>query len=269
MDTVPPTDPLSPSQLLSAASAGQSPDEYRAAQAADPNAPGDDQPVTDPPPEPAPEPEPQPTPEPEPAPYVPPQPDAATERLAAIATERAALLERIDAGEMTFGEYEEARAPLDAEQRTIEISKAIADHEANVRQQQAAQSWSAAQQRFWAEPGNDKLGSSPVLFAAMNAAIGVVANEPGADPTDFNAMLAAAKARVMSEFGAPPAAASKRPTASAAPPPPVYSLTDIPGGQAPATDPFAAISAKTGMDQIRSLDALTDDQLDRWMTRRL
>jgi hypothetical protein len=266
MSTDTPTDPLSPSQLLSAASAGQSPDEYRAAQTPDHDPPAD--PPVDPP---EPEQPPVVAPDPAPAPSVDPHVDKASDRLAAIAVERAALLERIDAGEMTFGEYEEARAPLDAEQRTIEISKAIADHDANVRQHQAAQSWAAAQQRFWAEPGNERFGSSKPLFGAMNEAVQIVFSENPTDNPDWTAILAAAKARVIADAKAISAepAASKRPTASAAPPPPVYSLTDIPGGQAPATDPFAAIAAKTGMDQIRSLDSLTPDQLDRWMNRRL
>jgi hypothetical protein len=208
------------------------------------------------------------------APYAPTLPEGAAERFAAIGEEIAALGAKYDSGEIEDPKaYHAQVAALIREQTTLQIRAEIAEEHARSTAANEQAAWNAANAAFASSPDNLDYIEKPVLADAMQGQINRLWADQALRAQGFAAVLAQAKANVAEAFGieaksAPgskPSASIKVPAQPSAP----YSLTDIPGGTAPSSDPFASVDAKTPIGMVEAVMDMPPEKREAWLNRRI
>lgn len=204
--------------------------------------------------------DPAPTP-PDPAPaqiYIPPVPEGAVERLAALEQAIAEIKQKRHDGLIDFDDADDQldalrdeRSDLKAELKAFEIAARSAEH-------QAAQSWETAQTRFFSV--NAAYQTDPLRYAALDAAVKAVANEPTTQGKTFEWVLNEAKARVERAFGVTPPAPQQTSTARTAAPeiPPTLGGIPAAGANSTSKDGFAHLDALDGLELEMALARMSD-----------
>ncbi|WP_313033388.1 hypothetical protein [Stenotrophomonas acidaminiphila] len=191
--------------------------------------------------------------------------DFATE-ISGINQQLADLKAQYKGGQVDDEAYETQYEALRDQRAAVERAQDRAQLQADLSQQNADQAWAYLQRQFLSDPANAAIANNPLLFAAWEQGMQVVANlaaQEGRQLTDWDLLVGAREQLVAAGMlGTPgPAAAPPQP---AAPPPPKPDRTP-PLAQVPVTlsavpaaaDPTSRAAADAAAEQgIEDLEAL-------------
>lgn len=161
--------------------------------------------------------------------------------------------------ERQFADFQKAQqAQVGFESATAKLYEAHPDADA-IWESKELRDWINSQKVGLVKQAYDAVLQAPSpetvseLLAAYKEATGSKTTAPAAPTPDPKAAQAAAKAAI----------ANARTTPA--------TLSDIPGGKAPITDPAAALEAKSGPDMLSSIlaNGWSQEQIDNWINRSL
>jgi len=191
---------------------------------------------------------------------IPPPADAA-EKLAQIATDKAALAEKFDAGEITGSEFQTQLDTLNGDKQKIDMAVNNAELSAQLERNRAQQAWDAQCDTFFKEPAAS-IYTDAATFAVFNENVKAMAPMPRNRGLSERQLLEKVDALTRAELGLPAraATAAAAPAPAAAPKPaappapkafaptlgalPTADVTDTSGGQ------YAHLDRLAGTDPI-------------------
>lgn len=172
-------------------------------------------------------------------------PEGADERLKAIATEKQALLDKLDEGDLTVREYQTQVDALMEEKGKLELAIHTANMADQMERQRLQSEWETTVHSFLRANADYQKTVNPILFSALDLRIReIAASEEGANLTNLQ-ILERARDDVDKAVGRKPKA-----EAPTSPPPPP------PSGQKPAAPPTLA--------HVPAADITASDEGGKW-----
>jgi|GEM_PF-5890610 len=170
-------------------------------------------------------------------------------------------------GDISFAEYNKRLNELIGYKTRLEILY----EQQTQAQNQAANAWDSAQEKFFNDPVNAQIKEKPLLYGALSNAVSEIANSNDASGKSYDWILQQAKARVESELGVKLGGAkqalaqqSQRKALDTVNLP--KTLGNIPAAQAnDSNNEFAYLDRLSSTDRESALAKMTPEQVNRYL----
>lgn len=188
-------------------------------------------------------------------------PEGAADRLLEIQTEKDSLVERFNDGEIDMPALMAGMSRLDDERVTLVVAQENAKFAEHQNASLRTQRWEWEQERFFGNDKNAATYADPVMVAALDSQVKILANDPANSSRKASWFLEEADRLVRARFtGAATPATPATPTPAAAgrePQPTVRTLAGLP----------AAAPAPVGDDVMGKISLLEGEDLEKFMAK--
>lgn len=188
-------------------------------------------------------------------------PEGAADRLLEIQTEKDSLVERFNDGEIDMPALMAGMSRLDDERVTLVVAQENAKFAERQNDSQRKQRWEWEQERFFGNDKNAATYADPVMVAALDSQVKILANDKANSSRKASWFLEEADRLVRARFtGAATPATPATPTPAAAgrePQPTVRTLAGLP----------AAAPAPVGDDVMGKISLLEGEDLEKFMAK--
>ena len=188
-------------------------------------------------------------------------PEGAADRLLEIQTEKDSLVERFNDGEIDMPALMAGMSRLDDERVTLVVAQENAKFAEHQNASLRTQRWVWEQERFFGNDKNAATYADPVMVAALDSQVKILANDPANSSRKASWFLEEADRLVRARFtGAATPATPATPTPAAAgrePQPTVRTLAGLP----------AAAPAPVGDDVMGKISLLEGEDLEKFMAK--
>lgn len=186
-------------------------------------------------------------------------PEGAADRLLEIQTEKDSLVDRFNDGEIDMPTLMAGMSRLDDERVTLVVAQENAKFAELQNNSMRTQRWAWEQERFFGNDKNAATYADPVMVAALDSQVKILANDPANASRKASWFLEEADRLVRARFTGAATPATPTPPAAAVrePQPTVRTLAGLP----------AAAPAPVGDDVMGKISLLEGEDLEKFMAK--
>ena len=185
-------------------------------------------------------------------------PEGAADRLLEIQTEKDSLVERFNDGEIDMPALMAGMSRLDDERVTLVVAQENAKFAEHQNASLRTQRWEWEQERFFGNDKNAATYADPVMVAALDSQVKILANDPANSSRKASWFLEEADRLVRARFTGAATPATPAPAAAGREPQPtVRTLAGLP----------AAAPAPVGDDVMGKISLLEGEDLEKFMAK--